>query len=188
MSFVRTWSRSKIRMLAFAILIAGLVASITLRDTSTRRAVRLSRSLWVGISVERSLLTLIVARVSGSQPDRAMPVLSWIFNTVPSGLPPSLDHLNSDSSFLWGHGSHCVVNGQAVQQVLLRFPLLAIAILPVGCIAVQSAVHEWRRRQRGRMCRCEACGYSLVGNVSGVCPECGCATKSLGREECDTGP
>jgi len=35
---------------------------------------------------------------------------------------------------------------------------------------------------------CEECGYCLRGNVSGTCPECGCATKSLGKEECEVGP
>jgi len=35
---------------------------------------------------------------------------------------------------------------------------------------------------------CVECGYDLTGNVSGVCPECGCATKSLGKEECEVGP
>jgi len=35
---------------------------------------------------------------------------------------------------------------------------------------------------------CAACGYDLTGNVSGRCPECGCATKSLGKEECEVGP
>ena len=31
--------------------------------------------------------------------------------------------------------------------------------------------------------RCEGCGYSLRGNVSGVCPECGAPTRSLIRNE-----
>jgi len=35
---------------------------------------------------------------------------------------------------------------------------------------------------------CPQCGYDLTGNVSGRCPECGCATKSLGKEECEVGP
>jgi len=28
---------------------------------------------------------------------------------------------------------------------------------------------------------CVRCGYNLTGNVSGVCPECGCATKAPGK-------
>jgi hypothetical protein len=32
------------------------------------------------------------------------------------------------------------------------------------------ATRRWRRRRRGA---CEGCGYSLVGNVGGTCPECG---------------
>lgn len=43
-------------------------------------------------------------------------------------------------------------------------------------------------RRREQSSECLECGYSLVGNVSGVCPECGCATKSLGRENCEVSP
>ena len=35
-----------------------------------------------------------------------------------------------------------------------------------------------RRRSRRRQNRCEICGYSLTGNTSGVCPECGTAAHS----------
>lgn len=41
----------------------------------------------------------------------------------------------------------------------------------------------WRRltqKQQGPR-RCRACGYNLTGNVSGVCPECGCATVASER-------
>ncbi len=43
-------------------------------------------------------------------------------------------------------------------------------------------------RRRFHEGRCIRCGYNLSGNVSGVCPECGRATESLGKEKCDTGP
>lgn len=36
--------------------------------------------------------------------------------------------------------------------------------------------------------RCEQCDYDLTGNTSGICPECGCATKSLGKEDRAVGP
>ena len=37
------------------------------------------------------------------------------------------------------------------------------------------------RRARYGAGRCARCGYDLTGNVSGVCPECGAKTSSLGR-------
>jgi hypothetical protein len=40
-----------------------------------------------------------------------------------------------------------------------------------------------RRARRLRMRRCEACGYDLTGNVSGVCSECGMATVRRGPIE-----
>jgi hypothetical protein len=43
----------------------------------------------------------------------------------------------------------------------------AIAVFGRCCYQV------WRRRSRYRGNRCVACGYSLAGNVSGRCPECG---------------
>ena len=30
-----------------------------------------------------------------------------------------------------------------------------------------------------RACRCPICGYSLIGNVSGTCPECGTKMREL---------
>lgn len=42
--------------------------------------------------------------------------------------------------------------------------------------ALTGPVRRWRRRKRGL---CEACGYDLTGNVTGVCPEC--AGKVSGR-------
>ena len=41
-------------------------------------------------------------------------------------------------------------------------------------------------RQPGNLCR--TCGYDLTGNESGVCPECGCATKNLGKGDSAMGP
>jgi hypothetical protein len=44
--------------------------------------------------------------------------------------------------------------------------------------ALLPAAALWRRCRtlnRSRRGRCNACGYSLIGNVSGVCPECGSA-------------
>jgi hypothetical protein len=45
--------------------------------------------------------------------------------------------------------------------------------LPVGLTGVSDEVVS----QLLSGLRCLSCGYSLIGNVSGVCPECGCATR-----------
>ena len=53
--------------------------------------------------------------------------------------------------------------------------LVLIVFVPVALSAVgmirgrRERLATYRRRTR----RCLDCGYSLVGNVSGVCPECG---------------
>lgn len=52
---------------------------------------------------------------------------------------------------------------------LQLWPLLGIFLIPSSAIIVRRFV-EWRRRRNGL---CHACGYSLEGNISGICPECG---------------
>ena len=55
--------------------------------------------------------------------------------------------------------------------LLLPFCLLA----PYPTIALVSGpLRRWRRRKRGE---CVNCGYNLTGNVTGVCSECGQATR-----------
>ena len=48
----------------------------------------------------------------------------------------------------------------------------AACVLFVGPIpiALRGPYRRWRRRRQGQ---CLKCGYSLTGNTSGVCPECG---------------
>jgi len=41
--------------------------------------------------------------------------------------------------------------------------------LPAGCFTVWL----WRRDRRPPKGHCQACGYNLTGNTSGICPECG---------------
>ena len=55
------------------------------------------------------------------------------------------------------------------------WPLPALTTIPAGLL-------WWRhRRQRFLPGHCGRCGYDLVGNVSGKCPECGAAVP-MGRE------
>jgi hypothetical protein len=58
--------------------------------------------------------------------------------------------------------------------------------IPCLMLAALSVALWWRDRPMPPG-RCFICGYDLTGNVSGTCPECGCATKSLGKEECEVG-
>jgi hypothetical protein len=56
-------------------------------------------------------------------------------------------------------------------QVPIWFLAALAAILPF-----LRAMNLWRSRRRRAPGVCQQCGYSLVGNVSGICPECGMAT------------
>ncbi len=58
--------------------------------------------------------------------------------------------------------------------------LWVIACLLAAYPAVTFIRGPLRRRHRRKRGLCAGCGYDLTGNVSGVCPECGCATESLG--------
>jgi hypothetical protein len=63
-------------------------------------------------------------------------------------------------------GSWMYMSGHTVVSV----PLVWVALMP-GTVAVSLG---WRRRQEVRgVDRCRACGYSLAGLESLICPECG---------------
>jgi hypothetical protein len=46
------------------------------------------------------------------------------------------------------------------------------------------ARNQYRRHKESRIGRCRRCGYSLTGNTSGICPECG--TPTAARRETTT--
>lgn len=54
----------------------------------------------------------------------------------------------------------------------LWLPFVVIALYPAVGLLV-SGHHRVRQSLRRRGNQCIKCGYSLVGNVSGICPECG---------------
>ena len=62
-----------------------------------------------------------------------------------------------------------------VQDEHEAFPEWATALLVVAGIAGYSVmgIHGVRNFRRWRRGQCLKCGYSLMGNTSGVCPECG---------------
>lgn len=61
---------------------------------------------------------------------------------------------------------------------VLRVILVEISLLYIVVgLGIRAIVRMLRWRDRGRKNlptdRCLHCGYSLIGNVSGICPECG---------------
>jgi hypothetical protein len=65
------------------------------------------------------------------------------------------------------------INEEQACFVPFWFLVLLTGLLPLRCGLLMRG--RWRREKRRRLGLCEHCGYSLVGNVSGVCPECGTA-------------
>jgi hypothetical protein len=57
-------------------------------------------------------------------------------------------------------------------QASLQRAALTLNLAALGAVGV-----EWRNyarhRRRARLGLCASCGYSLTGNTSGTCPECG---------------
>ncbi len=64
--------------------------------------------------------------------------------------------------------------GQSYPELsYVRMPFLVPVVIllyhPVRTVITGSWMHRWRRRRN----QCLRCGYSLIGNMSGICPECG---------------
>jgi hypothetical protein len=68
------------------------------------------------------------------------------------------------------YGSNATVEEAWVQSPWWPFTTI-LGVLPA--IWLRSRLRRTRAGQRERRGRCRSCGYSLTGNVSGVCPECG---------------
>lgn len=70
-----------------------------------------------------------------------------------------------------GYDRRSFNDGARATAVLLRpwVPVAALAAY-LTCIVVPPWTRRHRRRERNQ---CVWCGYSLVGNLSGICPECG---------------
>ena len=67
---------------------------------------------------------------------------------------------------LWGEASKVTRGGRAYRSA--RVPLW----IPFVIVAIPTAFLFWREH-RHVPGHCQKCGYSLTGNVSGVCPEYG---------------
>ncbi|HET6246769.1 MAG TPA: hypothetical protein VFE47_03645 [Tepidisphaeraceae bacterium] len=58
------------------------------------------------------------------------------------------------------------------QAIIIPLWLITLLAVPLPMVMTAGALRRWRRRRAGR---CVNCGYSMTGNVSGACPECGTA-------------
>lgn len=73
----------------------------------------------------------------------------------------------------WGKGQYADEFGRRIDchvVIASLWLLLALFIAYPTIAFIRGPLRRWRRRRKGL---CLWCGYDLVGNVSGVCPECG---------------
>ena len=122
--------------------------------------------------------------------------LPWGAVEVPEAKAPPLDFTLPKHSLLLGVGYGGLHLGRAYfgpvpnptvppapgmvyvtsQHRAIVIPLWCLGLLTAAYPAIafiRGPVRRWRRRWKGL---CIACGYDLTGNVTGVCPECGCRT------------
>jgi hypothetical protein len=79
----------------------------------------------------------------------------------------------------------CAITG-ILNLAMMAFRLIApeLMMAPITVLLALSTFGLWRLRRRvqrakaGQSGFCMACGYSLTGNISGICPECGSAADS----------
>lgn len=64
----------------------------------------------------------------------------------------------------------------ASEHFLLGAAWIIIPSVVIFCYGVQTGMTEQETSNRKKYDRCLHCGYSLRGNLSGICPECGAAT------------
>lgn len=71
-------------------------------------------------------------------------------------------------------GSHVIVAHAVQHWRAVEFPLWpALLIVSIPSQMGITRLYRHRRRRPRKRDTCEKCGYSLTGNISGVCPECG---------------
>ncbi len=64
-----------------------------------------------------------------------------------------------------------------VHAIVPVWIVTGVLLFPSGLAYLRGPV---RRGLRARRNHCVGCGYSLAGNLSGVCPECGAAHPTRG--------
>jgi hypothetical protein len=120
-------------------------------------------------------------------------MLSW--DSVSNEFPRNSEAVNHYVNYLEGATIWTGDSGHDIEALLWpsshRFGSILFVTVPlwpaIGPIVLYSGVLWWRDRRPPKG-HCQNCRYNLTGNVSGICPECGCATRSLGKEDCDMSP
>lgn len=69
-----------------------------------------------------------------------------------------------------------LIGAIAATLALLHPWFLPLLVIPIAILFRSSRSYRLTRYRHIRGL-CEACGYDLMGNVSGVCPECGTEIK-----------
>jgi hypothetical protein len=74
----------------------------------------------------------------------------------------------------------CVVAGLLASDVCLTLPMAGVALLLSIRVLIMATARPYVVDPR----LCDACGYNLAANVSGVCPECGTPIPDEQRAAC----
>lgn len=96
--------------------------------------------------------------------------------TVGGFVPPGERHLRTPLFVFserpaWADDDGNISAGYRSVVVPWWVPFLLSGYLPAIWAIIRS--RQWRQDTRRRQHQCLVCGYNLVGNASGVCPECG---------------
>ena len=107
-------------------------------------------------------------------------IRGWQWNSLAADddelAPPALTTRHQFVGFGYTHWGH-----RTNRYVMLAIPHWSLVAMSL----IVGATRWWptlRAQSRRRRHLCLACGYSLTGNVSGTCPECGTAIPAKASE------
>jgi len=83
-----------------------------------------------------------------------------------ANVPLRVYHNNCDHA----DGFACILDGTSLRDRSVSIPIMLLIHLILIALLIIFARRNYRRSRPG--C-CRRCGYSMIGNESGVCPECG---------------
>jgi hypothetical protein len=147
--------------------LCGLMAALWL--FSYWRYINLNRihaDLLIGASIRAGNLVL----VHESSAMRIDPIIRWDFRIEP---PDSSHREGFNRGIIRGSNKRLGITSMLV-YIPLWLCFVVFALLPF-----YRAVITFLTRRRIARGRCPTCSYSLTGNKSGVCPECGTAIHEL---------
>ena len=77
--------------------------------------------------------------------------------------------------FFYAGGMVFVLAGGIIMGTANSLPVNVLALLMIALFGAMglSSMRRYRRELRKQNNQCITCGYTLTGNLSGVCPECG---------------